>query len=107
MPWKECKRMDALNDRSRRPYRHADKLPYQVERTILGFKKPHPTWGAPTISPGNHASARCGLTSFIVNHPFVRIVGNPAPACGMRRKHFRVRVCDRAAGQGSGLRSVA
>ena len=39
----------AFNDRSRRPYRHANKLPYQVERTILGIKKEHPSWGAPKI----------------------------------------------------------
>ncbi len=32
--YKECG-LDALNDRSRRPYRHANKLPFQVERTIL------------------------------------------------------------------------
>jgi len=31
--------LDGLNDRSRRPYRHANKLPYQVERTILGIRK--------------------------------------------------------------------
>lgn len=36
-------------DRSRRPYRHANKLPYQVERTILALKKEHPGWGAPKI----------------------------------------------------------
>ena len=41
--------LDALNDRSRRPYRHANQLPYQVERTILGLKKAHATWGAPKI----------------------------------------------------------
>lgn len=41
--------LDALNDRSRRPYRHANQLPYQVERTILGIKKAHPSWGAPKI----------------------------------------------------------
>ena len=41
--------LDALTDRSRRPYRHANQLPYQVERTILGIKKAHPTWGAPKI----------------------------------------------------------
>ena len=41
--------LDGLNDRSRRPYRHANKLPYQVERTILGIKKDHPSWGAPKI----------------------------------------------------------
>ena len=41
--------LDALTDRSRRPYRHANRLPYQVERTIVGIKKAHPTWGAPKI----------------------------------------------------------
>ena len=33
----------------RRPYRHGNKLPYQLERTILGLKKEHPGWGAPKI----------------------------------------------------------
>lgn len=46
--YKECG-LDALNDRSRRPYRHANKLPYQVERTIIGLKREHPSWGAPKI----------------------------------------------------------
>ena len=46
--YKECG-LDALNDRSRRPYRHANKLPFQIERTILAIKKEHPTWGAPKI----------------------------------------------------------
>jgi len=41
--------LDGLNDRSIRPYRHANKLPYQVERTILGIKKDHSSWGAPKI----------------------------------------------------------
>ncbi len=38
--------LEAFKDRSRRPYRHANKLPYQVERTILALKKEHPGWGA-------------------------------------------------------------
>ncbi len=46
--YKECG-LDALNDRSRRPYRHANKLPFQVERTILGIKREHSSWGAPKI----------------------------------------------------------
>ncbi len=41
--------LDALYDRSRAPYRQANRLPYQVERTILGIKKEHPSWGAPKI----------------------------------------------------------
>ena len=46
--YKDCG-LDGLNDRSRRPYRQANKLPFQVERTILGIKKKHPSWGAPKI----------------------------------------------------------
>jgi putative transposase len=46
--YKECG-LDALNDRSRRPYRHANKLPFQVERTILAIKREHTSWGAPKI----------------------------------------------------------
>ena len=46
--YKECG-LDALYDRSRRPYRHANKLPFQVERSILGIKREHPSWGAPKI----------------------------------------------------------
>lgn len=41
--------LDGLNDRSRRPYRHANKLPIQVERAILGLKREHESWGAPKI----------------------------------------------------------
>ena len=45
---KECG-VDGLHDRSRRPYRHANKRPDQVERCILGIKQEHPTWVAPKI----------------------------------------------------------
>ena len=38
-----------LEDRSRRPYRHANKLQFQVERTILALKREYPSWGAPKI----------------------------------------------------------
>ncbi len=41
--------LDGLKDRSRRSYRHANQLPFQVERKILAIKKAHPTWGAPKI----------------------------------------------------------
>jgi len=46
--YKECG-LDGLNDRSRRPYRQAGKLPFQIERCILGIKREHPSWGAPKI----------------------------------------------------------
>jgi putative transposase len=46
--YKECG-LDALYDRSRRPYRHANRLPFQVERTVLAIKREHRSWGAPKI----------------------------------------------------------
>jgi putative transposase len=46
--YKECG-LDALFDRSRAPYRQANRLPFQVERTILCIKREHPSWGAPKI----------------------------------------------------------
>jgi hypothetical protein len=39
----------SARDRFRRPYRQANKLPYQVERTIVWPKKEHPSWSAPKI----------------------------------------------------------
>lgn len=41
--------LDGLKDRTRRPYRQANQLPFQIERTILRLKKKYPTWGAPKI----------------------------------------------------------
>ena len=41
--------LEGLEDRSRRPYRHANKLPFQIERTIVQLRREHPTWGAPKI----------------------------------------------------------
>jgi len=46
--YKECG-LEGLNDRSRRPYRHANQLPFQVERSILNIKKEFPNFGAPKI----------------------------------------------------------
>jgi putative transposase len=41
--------LEGLTDRSRRPYRQANRLPFQIEALILQLKKEHPTWGAPKI----------------------------------------------------------
>jgi len=46
--YKDCG-LQGLTERSRAPYRQANRLPYQVERTILGIKKEHPNWGARKI----------------------------------------------------------
>ena len=41
--------LEGLLDRTRRPYRHANRLPFQVERTIVTLRQEHPTWGAVKI----------------------------------------------------------
>ena len=39
----------AFNDRSRRPYRQANRLPAPIEATIVRLKREYPGWGAPKI----------------------------------------------------------
>lgn len=46
--YKDCG-LDGLTDRARRPYRHANKLPFQVETLIVRIKREKPSWGAPKI----------------------------------------------------------
>jgi putative transposase len=41
--------LQGLTDRSRRPYRHANQLPFQIEALIVRLKQEKPTWGAPKI----------------------------------------------------------
>ena len=54
--YKDCG-LDGLTDRSRRPYRQANKLPFQVETRIVQLKREHPSWGAPKIPGEAQASA--------------------------------------------------
>jgi putative transposase len=46
--YKDCG-VDGLTDRSRRPYRHANRLPFQIEKLIVQLKRERPSWGAPKI----------------------------------------------------------
>jgi putative transposase len=41
--------VQGLTDRSRRPYRYANRLPFQVENYILNVKREHPSWGVHKI----------------------------------------------------------
>jgi len=46
--YKDCG-LTALTDRSRRPYRQANRLPPPLEATIVRLKSEYPGWGAPKI----------------------------------------------------------
>ncbi len=41
--------LEALTDRSRRPYRQANQLAFQIETLIVRLKQEKPAWGAPKI----------------------------------------------------------
>ncbi len=41
--------LEGLTDRSRRPYRQANQLPFQIEKLIVQLKRERPSWGAPKI----------------------------------------------------------
>ena len=75
--YKECG-LDGLYNRSRAPYRQANKLPFQVERTILGIKKGHPSWGAPK----NRAK-------LIRQYPMIPAAGRDRPlSSGYSNSHY-------------------
>jgi putative transposase len=46
--YKDCG-VQAFTDRSRRPYRQANRLPPQLEAVIVRLKREYPSWGAPKI----------------------------------------------------------
>src|SRR6185503_16385649 len=46
--YQECG-IHGLTDRSRRPFRYANQLPFQVENFILNVKREHSSWGARKI----------------------------------------------------------
>jgi len=46
--YQECG-VQGLTDRSRRPFRYANQLPFQVENYILNVKREHVSWGARKI----------------------------------------------------------
>ena len=68
----------AFNDRSRRPYRQANRLPPQLEATIVRLKREFPGWGAPKIreklrrqSPPPHLPAISTVHAVLDRHGLV------------------------------------
>ena len=47
--YKDCG-LEGLTGRSRRPYRQANQLPFQIETLIVQLKRERPSWGAPSAS---------------------------------------------------------
>ena len=60
--------MEAFTDRSRRPYRQANQLPFQVEKLIVQIKEEWPNWGAPKIRERlrrKHSDVHCPAISTV------------------------------------------
>jgi putative transposase len=65
--YKDCG-VEGLTDRSRRPYRHARQLPFQIEKAIVQLKQEHPSWGAPKIRERlrrRHSEIHCPAISTV------------------------------------------
>jgi transposase len=65
--YKDCG-IEGLTDRSRRPYRHARQLPFQIEKAIIQLKSEHPSWGAPKIRERlrrKHSDIHCPAISTV------------------------------------------
>ena len=58
--YKDCG-TGGLTDRSRRPYRYANRLPAPLEALVVRLKREYPTWGAPKIRQAPHAVSRPAL----------------------------------------------
>jgi putative transposase len=71
--------LEAMTDRSRRPYRQANQLPMQIEKLIVHLKQDKPTWGAPKIRerlrrlhPDVHLPAISTVHAVLDRHGLVR-----------------------------------
>lgn len=71
--------LEGLTDRSRRPYRQANQLPFQIEQLIVSLKQDQPTWGAPKIReklarmyPDMHTPAISTVHAVLDRHGLVK-----------------------------------
>jgi hypothetical protein len=55
--YKDCG-LVGLTDRSRRPYRYANRLPMALEKWIVRLKREYPDWGAPPVALSSPAPDR-------------------------------------------------
>ena len=76
--YKDCG-LEGLTDRSRRPYRQANQLPFQLEKLIVQLKQERPSWGAPKIRerlrryyPDVHTPAISTVHAILDRHGLVR-----------------------------------
>jgi len=102
--------VEGLTDRSRRPYRHANQLPLQIETLIVRSKQERPHWGGPKrsvatakrpVARGNHAgspsSVHCALPQWQVPISMLRSPSVPPTLRRQRQIHGFLRTSRRTA----------
>lgn len=70
--------LESLTDQSRRPYKQANRLPFQIEKLIVQLKEEKPHWGAPKIRerlitkyPDINVPAKSTVHAVLDRHGFV------------------------------------
>jgi putative transposase len=53
--------LEGLSDRSRRPYRHSNQLPVQIETLIVRLKQDRPSWGSKDQGASRTTLSACAL----------------------------------------------
>src|SRR6202049_950349 len=85
--YKDCG-LEGLTDRSRRPYRQANRLPFQVESLIVQLRKEHPSWGAPKIRE-KIKRRRLGIALPAISTVHAVLDRHGLVTRGRRRQHFK------------------
>src|ERR1700688_2564961 len=80
--------LHGLTDRSRRPYRQANRLPFQVESLIVQLRKEHPSWGAPKIRE-KIKRRRLGIALPAISTVHAVLDRHGLVTRGRRRQHFK------------------
>lgn len=71
--------LEGLEERSRKPHRTANQLPFQIEQSILRIKQEKPNWGAPKLReilsrryPDIKLPAKSTVHAVLSNHGLVK-----------------------------------
>ena len=84
--YKDCG-LEGLIDRSRRPYRHANRLPFQIETLIVRLKKEHSSWGSPKIREKiRRLHSGISLPAISTVHA---VLDQHGPVTRGRRRHYK------------------
>jgi putative transposase len=80
--------LEGLTDRSRRPYRQANRMPERVELLIVQLRREHPSWGAPKIRE-KIKRLELGVSLPAISTVHAVLDRHGLVSRGRRRRHFK------------------